>query len=364
VWEGLVGQERAIAALERAAARPAHAYLLVGPDGSGVELAARGFATLLLGGADERTARLVQRGMHPDVVEFEPAGASYRVQQDVRDRILPEAARAPVEAERKVLVLFEAERLRGNQNEPANALLKTLEEPPPRTVLVLVTSAPDDLLDTIRSRCQRIDLDPVTDDALRATLVDEGVAPDTAALAAALAGGQLARARALAGPIAELREAFASVPARADGTGATAYALAEELLAAVDAAAEHVARQHAAELTATDEEMERLGYSDRDAQRIRRRVEERHKREARRARIDLLLEGVTAIESVYRDALAAPAPAVNLDRPPLALSPRAAVAALDACRAAREAVVVHEKGPVRLQYLVLSLPPAATVAAR
>ena len=64
-----------------------------------------------------------------------------------------------------------------------------------------------------------------------------------------------------------------------------------------------------------DAEMERYGYSDRDAQRMRRRLDERHKREARRTRIDLLLEGVTAIESVYRDVLAAPAPALNTDRP-------------------------------------------------
>ena len=101
-------------------------------------------------------SRLVMRSVHPDVVEFEPSGASYRVKDDVRERILPEAARAPIEGDRKVIVLFEAERLRGNQNESANAMLKTLEEPPDRTVVVLVTGAPDDLLPTITSRCQRL----------------------------------------------------------------------------------------------------------------------------------------------------------------------------------------------------------------
>src|SRR6185369_13295241 len=109
---------------------------------------------------------ILLRSVHPDVVEFEPAGASYRVKDDVRERILPEAARAPIEADRKVLILFEAERLRGNQNESANAMLKTLEEPPDRTVVILVTSAPDDLLATIRSRCQRIDFESVADDAI------------------------------------------------------------------------------------------------------------------------------------------------------------------------------------------------------
>ncbi len=68
-----------------------------------------------------------------------------------------------------------------------------------------------------------------------------------------------------------------------------------------------MATRHAEELAEFDAEMERYGYSDRDAQRMRRRIDERHKREARRTRIDLLLEGVTAIESVYRDVIAAPA---------------------------------------------------------
>lgn len=357
-FAGVVGQDRALETLERAAARPAHAYLLVGPRGSGVEEAARGFAAMLIGVSDdERGLRLVRRGVHPDVVEFEPAGASYRVREDVRERILPEAARAPIEAERKVLILFEAERLRGNQNESANAMLKTLEEPPARTVVLLVTSVADDLLPTIRSRCQRIDFAPLSDGAVQAALERHGVPAAEAERAAAHAGGQLARAMAFVGPLRELREAFASVPARVDGHGATALALAQELDAAVEEAAATVADRQRGELDAFDAEMERLGYADREAQRLRRRVEERHRREARRTRIDLLLEGVTAIESVYRDVLASPAPTLNRDHTVLYVEPRAAVAALDACRDAREAFPINEKGIVRLTYLLLCLPP-------
>jgi len=357
----VVGQERALGALRRAAARPGHAYLLVGPRGSGVEAAAREFAAMLIGVADdERGSRLVMRSVHPDVVEFEPSGASYLVKDDVRDRILPEAARAPIEGDRKVIVLFEAERLRGNQNESANAMLKTLEEPPDRTVVVLVTGAPDDLLPTITSRCQRIDLDPIADDDVRAVLVREGVSERDAAALASLAGGQLARARALAGRLGPLRAVFASAPARVDGSGATALAIAHELDAVVDEAAAAVERQHREELDAFDREMERLGYSEREVQRMRRRIDERHKRETRRTRIDLLLEGVTAIESVYRDTLAAPSPALNADRPALRVAARSASAALDACHAAREAFLINEKGLVRLLALLLAFPPAGT----
>jgi DNA polymerase-3 subunit delta' len=357
----IVGQERALDALRLAAERPGHAYLLVGPRGSGVEDAAREFAAMLIGvGDDERGRGLVLRGVHPDVVEFEPGGASYRVREDVRERILPEAARAPIEGERKVLVLLEAERLRGNQNESANAMLKTLEEPPDRTVVVLVTGAPDDLLPTIRSRCQRIDFDPIADDDVRTALEREGVPASEATTLAALAGGQMARARALAGRLGPLRSVFASAPARVDGYGATAFAIAQELDAAVEEAAAAVDRQQTEELAAFDAEMERLGYAERDAARLRRRIDDRHKRATRRTRIDLLTEGVTAIESVYRDTLAAPAPALNDDRPALHVTPRAAAAALDACREAREAFLINEKGLMRLVALLMALPSAGS----
>ena len=73
VWERVVGQERAVGLLQRAAERPVHAYLLVGPRGSGLEDAARCFAAEVVSPEDDqRVQDLVVRGMHPDVVEFEP----------------------------------------------------------------------------------------------------------------------------------------------------------------------------------------------------------------------------------------------------------------------------------------------------
>jgi DNA polymerase-3 subunit delta' len=355
----IVGQERAVEALTRAVERPAHAYLLVGPRGSGIEEAARRFAAELIGARDERARHLVEKSMHPDVVEFEPGGATYRV-DDVRERMLPEAHRSPVEGDRKVLLVFEAEKLCPPPAIAANALLKTLEEPPARTVMVLVSSSADELLPTIRSRCQSIEFEPVSDATLCAALELEGVPAHAAQLATALSGGQLARARALAGSLSTLRAAFADAPTRLDGTGATALAVAEELDDAVNRGVEEIARQHAEELAEFDAEMERHGYSERDAQRMRRRLDERHKREVRRTRIDLLLEGVTAIESVYRDVIASPAPPLNVDREPLPVNPRAAAEALDACRDAREAFTINEKGLVRLIALLMALPPTVT----
>lgn len=360
MWEQLVGQDAAVDQLRRAARRPGHAYLITGPPGSGAAIAARCFAAALVGGeSDPGIADRVMRGVHPDVVEFEPGATQYRIKEDVREGVITEAMRAPVESARKVLVLHEAERLRGNQNEAANALLKTLEEPPPRTIIVLVTGLADDLLPTIRSRCQRVDLESLTDDVLRSVLVAEGASPDDVEVAVRLAGGQLARARALAGPLAHLRATFATIAARVDGTGSAAVALADEADAALEEAAALVVARQEEELRELDAHLERDGYEGRDAKRQRTRVEERHKRELRRTRQDLLLEGITALETVYRDVIAEPAEPLNVDRDRLSLTAHEATAALDACHAVREAFLLNEKGSLQIAALAMRLPRAS-----
>jgi hypothetical protein len=97
---------------------------------------------------------------------------------------------------------------------------------------------------------------------------------------------------------------------------------------------------------------------------MRRRVTDRQKREARRAGTDALLEGITAIESVYRDALAGDADRVNTDRPPLVVDPRAAARALDACRAARAAFEFNPNADLLLLRLLLHLPAVDPTGSR
>jgi DNA polymerase-3 subunit delta' len=108
-----------------------------------------------------------------------------------------QAGMAPVEADTKVFVVSEAERMRP---EAANSLLKVLEEPPPGNLIVLCTARPDQLLDTIRSRCQAVRFRDLDEETIAAELAarQEGVDPARAALAAAMARGSLTRAAALA----------------------------------------------------------------------------------------------------------------------------------------------------------------------
>src|SRR5947208_3090029 len=176
MWDRVVGQERAVGLLQRAAERPVHAYLLVGPRGAGLEDAARCFAAEVVApDHDQRVQDLVLRGMHPDVVEFEPEGNQILVAQ--AEAVIREAHRAPIEAEHKVVAVFEADRL---NEQASNKLLKTIEEPPARSTIMLVTSSPDELLETVRSRCQRIDLAPLPEAALRDALVHEHADPEAA----------------------------------------------------------------------------------------------------------------------------------------------------------------------------------------
>jgi DNA polymerase-3 subunit delta' len=360
-WDRLAGQERAVAQLRRAAERPVHAYLLVGARGSGVEDAARCFAAALVAPEDDaRAVDLALRGMHPDIVEFEPEGANYRVKEDVRERIIPEASRSPIEGARKVVVIFEAERLVfARRAESANALLKTIEEPPARTVMLLVTATPDELPDTVRSRCQRVDLVPLAEATLREALEREGVSSERAALASNLSGGQLGRARALAGSDGAIRDAFVDAAAFLDGRAGSAVQGAESIAEALKLAVADLERRQAEEAETLTAELEAAGYIDRSRTALVNRLADRHKREHRAARRRALAEGIAALESLYRDALAgAGAPRRNLDRAPLGVDPSAAAAALAACAAAREALERNPNEALLIERLLVSLPAA------
>jgi len=354
MWERVAGQERAVALLQHAAERPVHSYLLAGPRGSGVEEAARCFAAALIApDADERAWDLTLRGRHPDVVEVDPPESMLRV--ETAKVIVEEAHRSPIEGDRKVIVLFDAERL---NEAAANKLLKTIEEPPRTTHIVLLTAAPDELLATIRSRCQRVDFGTLDEQTVRAKLVESGIDPAHAATVARLAGGRLDRAHALAGRLGPLRAAFTDAAASLDGTGAAVAEQAELLQSAIAASVAELEAAHDREVADLAAELEAAGYPERTANALKRRLGERHKRAHRRARTEALVEGITALETVYRDALAGPdAPAINIDRPLVAAQPRSCDEALRMCRAARD--VLGEFNPsegLLLERLLLHLP--------
>ena len=236
LFREVVGQDRAVAQLRAAAAEPVHAYLFVGPSGSGKRAAAHAFAAALLAPAgadrDDRDARLALAGTHPDLLLVEREGASISAKQ--ADDIVRAASLSPIEGDRKVLVLDEFHLMTAAV---APKLLKTIEEPPAATIfVVLADDVPPELV-TIASRCVRIDFGPVPVALVESTLVERKESKRRSArLAAAAAGGDLDRARLLVGDsgLATRRQAWHDIPKRLDGAGATVGAIVDELLELID----------------------------------------------------------------------------------------------------------------------------------
>jgi DNA polymerase III subunit delta' len=143
------------------AGRPSHAYLFHGPSGTGKRAVARAFAGALLadGAPDPQAARArVGRGTHPDLTWVTPSGAAEMLVGDVDEAVVAAAARTPFEAARRVFVLEAAHTL---NDQAANRLLKTLEEPPPFAHLLLISDRREDILPTISSRCLHVRFDPL-----------------------------------------------------------------------------------------------------------------------------------------------------------------------------------------------------------
>lgn len=171
----LHGQDRAVAVLRAAMGRGRlhHALLFTGPAGVGKRTAALAVASALncevAPGEGCGTCQVCSRiadGLHPDVITLVREGAAQIVPiETVRAQVVAAVGLPPHEARERVFLIDEATAL---QPAAANALLKTLEEPPARTRFILMTVAPDQLLPTIRSRCQRIGFAPLAAEARRA----------------------------------------------------------------------------------------------------------------------------------------------------------------------------------------------------
>ncbi|HEX6023377.1 MAG TPA: AAA family ATPase [Solirubrobacter sp.] len=284
---------------------PAHAYLLHGPAGSGKRSAARAFAGELLsrGAKDPDNVKTrVEHLTHPDLTWVAPSGAHEMLRRDVDEAVVAAAARTPFEASYRVFVLERADTL---IEQAANALLKTLEEPPAYVVLLLLTDKPTQVLPTIASRCQPVRFDPPSTERLAQTLQSRGVPPEAADAAARLSLGDGEKALALAlGDGPQLRaaaEALARAPLHGQANTRPWRAVLERAGARAAAAKEQVEK-------ALQEELQYLPKKEHK----RRETEftERARRAERRARTQALDHALQLTGLWYRDlhCLAAGAP--------------------------------------------------------
>jgi len=319
------GQETATAFLARALRQPHHAYVFSGPEGSGKRLAMRAFAAALLcpdGGCGEcRSCRLALGERHPNMLVLEPTGPDILVGRDASDTNTARwfASRAyltPVEPGAKVMVVLQADRMRA---EAADVLLKALEEPPAGTVFLLTSARPDEIPDTVRSRCQEIAFPPLAEKYVVEALVREGVGRERALLVCRLTGGNIGRARrmTLGDQGLGFRTTALDAMAVASEGPAGALSAAERLTAAAKEFRGLLGIQLATEL---EPFLDERGRPEDAFRGVVRRLEEQHERRLRRAEREFLDSSLMALAGYCRDlAVVAsgggPELLINLDRP-------------------------------------------------
>ncbi|MBW5482317.1 DNA polymerase III subunit delta' [Streptomyces bambusae] len=337
VWDDLVGQERVqaqlaaaardadavVTAAEEGAEPPAaskmtHAWLFTGPPGSGRVTTARAFAAALQCTSPDRKlgadpgcgfcdgCHTVLVGTHADVTTVAAVGNEILV-KDMRDTVR-KSYTSPATGRWQVILVEDAERL---NEKSANAVLKAVEEPAPRTVWLLCAPSLEDVLPTIRSRCRHLNLNTPSVDAVADMLVRrDGIEPPLAAAVARATQGHIGRARRLATDeqARARRAAVLKLPLRVDDVGACLKA-AQEL---VDAAAED-AKQVAEEVDTKETEELRAalgaaagtgGRMPRGTAGVMKELEEKQKRRRTRTQRDSLDLALTDLTGFYRDVLA------------------------------------------------------------
>ncbi|MFI6227497.1 DNA polymerase III subunit delta' [Micromonospora echinospora] len=409
VFADLVGQDEAVDTLRRAAAAAAavlraagarpdptggtgpdgdtrpgpdpgagmtHAWIFTGPPGSGRSEAARAFAAALqcvhgTGCGTCAGCHTTMAGTHADVRLVVPEGLSIGV-NEMRALVL-RAASTPSGGRWQVVIISDADRL---TEAAGNALLKAIEEPPPRTVFLLCAPSthPDDISVTIRSRCRVVPLRQPPPGAVAEVLVRrDGIAPDVAEWAASAAQGHVGRARRLAGD-AEARarrDAVLAVPRRLTGVGA-AFDAASALIEAAEAeAAAAVAETDAAEKAALQTALGAGGTGRGAAGAMRgaagqiKDLEKRQKSRATRAQRDALDRALVDLAGFYRDALVAalraPVAPVHTDTVAMARAgaekwdAEGALRRLEAVLECRVAIEANVKPKIAVEAMMLAL---------
>ncbi|NNN09158.1 MAG: hypothetical protein HKL85_08205 [Acidimicrobiaceae bacterium] len=304
VFDALVGQDRAVAALRQHVRHPVHAYLFSGPTGSNVNDAVVAFAAALqcrqFGCGTCESCRKVLQHVDPDVHVAERAGVSWRV-DDLRevDRI---SRRRPLGAGYQVMIINDIDLTVSGAAPSAPALLKSLEEPPTKTIFLLTAEEVSDALDTIVSRCVEIKFQAMSEADLEEALRRDGASAEVAQTAARSAGGNLTRARVLVRDpsLGDRLDTWRSVPEHLKGTASGAARIALEISSAIDAAMAPLEVMHAEEIARRTREAKDVGLRSVGN---RKEIEAQFKREERRFRAEELHFGLSVLTGVYRDRM-------------------------------------------------------------
>lgn len=392
VWDRLVGQDDTVAVLRSAAGAAAeiaagrevapglmtHAWLFTGPAGSGRSVAARAFAAALqcerpgaLGCGECSACRTVLAGTHPDVKVVVTEGLSIAT-RDMRDLVRASASR-PVLGHWQVVVIEDADRL---TEQAANALLKAVEEPAPRTVFMLCTPSthPDDVSVTIRSRCRHLALRTPPAAAVAGVLrARDGVDEATAVWAAAAGQGHIGRSRRLLrdADARDRRAEVLAIPARLTSLRACMDA-ADDLVRAAEAEAQALTTDRATDETEALKVALGAGGTGKGAAAATRGMagalkdlEKQQKSRLTRTQRDALDRALVDLAAFYRDVLlvhagspvapAHPDFAGDVHTVAAKVPPAGVLQRLDAVLACREALDLNVKPRIAVEAMTAAL---------
>ena len=373
VWDEVVGQSPAVAVLEHAVADPeamTHAWLFTGPPGSGRSVAARAFAAALQcteGGCGTcRECRTALDGTHADVTVVATEGLSIKVEQ--ARELVQEAAHRPSLGRWRVVIVEDADRL---TERAADALLKALEEPAPRTVWMLCAPSPEDVIVTIRSRTRSVRLrTPAPADVAQLLHRRDGVELPMALYAARAAQSHIGLARRLARDdgARTRRHDVLTLTTRIRTVGEAVNAAAVIASIADEEGASGSAERDAAERARLLETLGADPGARTQPPHVRSQLgalEKEQKARATRFARDMVDRALIDLLSVYRDALVsaagAPVELVNADHSGLidqvrsALSPEQILQAMDAIGLARERIDANVPPLLALEAMAVSL---------
>lgn len=390
VWDQIVGQKAAVAVFEAAARaarslreagsddgaitrQMAHAWLLTGPPGAGRSVAALAFAAALQcedpqtpGCGQCPECKRVLKGTHPDVKVVTTERLIIKIEEIAS--LVSLAQQAPAGGKWRVILMEDADRM---VERSSNLLLKAIEEPPPRTVWLLCTTQPGDVLPTIRSRCRHVSLvTPTVEEVAQLLIEREGIAPETARQAAAMSQSHIGVAKSLARDPAELdrRRKILLAAATTSSVGEAAL-LAQKLVeAAKTDASERAAQKDQEELT----QLRRaLGY-DQEGARLPPALKAQEtalkadqKRRSTRYLRDSLDRVLLNLLGFYRDVYMAQSgtqvPLINVDLTDTITglargsSPERTVQRLDAIRTARRRLAANVTPLLTMEAMMMDL---------
>jgi DNA polymerase-3 subunit delta' len=267
VWDTVVGQAKAVEQLHQLAVNHVHAFLFIGPEGCGKDEAARAFASQLITGSGDATSReadLIMRGSFSDVIEVLREGAA--VDKDEAEAIIRLATTTPTESKVKVVIVHEVHLMRDSA---AARLLKTIEEPSEKVVFILLADQLVPSLATINSRCVVVQF----------------------------AANNANRERLLANDpqFAHRQEAFASIPYKLDGSGATVALIVDQIFELIEQATVPLIAEQKKELDELEARVSLTGERGSG----RKALQDRHKRQLRKFNTDELRSGLSTIAGTY-----------------------------------------------------------------